>query len=70
MTSRWIETKTARTAVSPPTGSCGATGYRPAIVSKYCTGLAALEPDLPSNKWHRVLLTHFVDTRYSATGGE
>ena len=65
----WIETKTP----GPP---CPADRllwrdrYRPAIVSKYCTGLAALEPDLPSNKWHRVLLTHFVDARYSATGGE
>lgn len=31
------------------------TGHRPVTISKYCTGLAALHPELPSNKWHRVL---------------
>lgn len=30
-------------------------GYRPTTISKYCTGLAALDPGLPANKWHRVL---------------
>jgi hypothetical protein len=30
-------------------------GHRPSTVSKYCTGLAALRPTLPANKWHRVL---------------
>lgn len=34
-------------------------GIRPISVSKYCTGLAALRPELPSNKWHRTLRTHF-----------
>ena len=34
-------------------------GHRPTTVSKYCTGLAALRPDLPANKWHRVLANHF-----------
>lgn len=29
--------------------------HRPASISKYCTGLAALRGDLPANKWHRVL---------------
>jgi len=28
-------------------------------VSKYGTGLAALRPDLPANKWHRTLRRHF-----------
>ncbi|WP_040491828.1 polyphosphate polymerase domain-containing protein [Ilumatobacter nonamiensis] len=28
---------------------------RPQRISKFCTGLAALHPDLPSNRWHRVL---------------
>ncbi len=28
---------------------------RPARISKYCTGLALLTPDLPANRWHRVL---------------
>jgi hypothetical protein len=30
-------------------------GYRPVRISKYGTGLAALDPDLPANPWQRVL---------------
>ncbi|MFC8683134.1 polyphosphate polymerase domain-containing protein [Microbacterium ureisolvens] len=30
-------------------------GHRPATVSKYATGLAALHPDLPRNRWARLL---------------
>jgi VTC domain len=30
-------------------------GHRPSSVSKYATGLAALSPELPSNRWHRLL---------------
>lgn len=33
-------------------------GLRPTTISKYCTGLAALHPELPANKWHRVLQRH------------
>lgn len=33
-------------------------GVRPARVSKYCTSLAALNPDLPSNRWARTLRRH------------
>jgi hypothetical protein len=33
--------------------------HRPCSVSKYGTGLAALRPDLPSNRWHPVLRRHF-----------
>ena len=36
-----------------------AMGIRPAKISKYGTGLAALHPELPSNKWHRTLQRHF-----------
>lgn len=36
-------------------------GNRPAKISKYCTMLAALEPDLPSNRWHRTLQRHFAE---------
>lgn len=36
-----------------------AASHRPATVSKYGTGLAALRDDLPSNKWARVLRRHF-----------
>jgi hypothetical protein len=32
---------------------------RPEKISKYCTSLAALHPELPSNKWHRTLARHF-----------
>jgi len=35
-------------------------GRRPSLISKYGTGLAALRPELPSNKWHRILQTHFA----------
>lgn len=34
-------------------------GIRPTKVSKYCTGLASLQPELPSNKWHRTLQRHW-----------
>ena len=30
-------------------------GHRPISFSKYCTGMAALDPSLPANRWHRVL---------------
>ena len=36
-----------------------ARGHRPDRISKYCVGLAALNPELPSNKWHRTLVRHF-----------
>ncbi|WP_434810831.1 polyphosphate polymerase domain-containing protein [Microbacterium sp. bgisy189] len=35
-------------------------GHRPASISKYGTGMAALDPALPSNKWRRVLTRHFA----------
>ena len=31
---------------------------RPVTVSKYGTGLAALCPALPHNKWHRTIARH------------
>ncbi|MDC4232454.1 polyphosphate polymerase domain-containing protein [Actinomyces sp. B33] len=30
-------------------------GHRPARISKYATALAALDPSLPRNRWHRTL---------------
>lgn len=36
-----------------------AAGHRPTRVSKYATGLAALRPGLPANRWTRVLDRHF-----------
>lgn len=53
-----VETKTA----GPPCAVDRALwrlGYRPVTISKYCTGLAALAPELPANKWNRVLRRHF-----------
>lgn len=41
-------------------------GHRPTRISKYATGLAALQPSLPHNRWHRTLTRHFThaaDTR-------
>lgn len=35
-------------------------GIRPDGISKFATGLAALDPDLPANRWSRVLRTHFT----------
>ena len=35
-------------------------GIRPDKISKYATGLAALHPELPSNKWRRTLQRHFI----------
>ncbi|MGB3685880.1 MAG: polyphosphate polymerase domain-containing protein [Ornithinimicrobium sp.] len=32
---------------------------RPTKISKFCTGLATIRPDLPSNKWHRVIERHW-----------
>jgi hypothetical protein len=34
-------------------------GHRPVGISKYGVGLAALRPELPANKWSRVLRRHF-----------
>lgn len=41
-------------------------GHRPATVSKYATGLAALHPDLPRNRWMRLLRGPFADDHRSA----
>ena len=38
-------------------------GHRPGRISKYATGLAALRPELPANRWHRTLSTWFDDDR-------
>lgn len=33
---------------------------RPCAVSKFGTGLAALRPDLPAHRWHRVMNRHLI----------
>lgn len=35
-------------------------GHRPVTISKFATGVAALERSLPSNKWHRILSRHLL----------
>ncbi|QKJ18870.1 polyphosphate polymerase domain-containing protein [Microbacterium hominis] len=37
-------------------------GHRPATVSKYATGMAAMNPDLPRNRWARLLRGPFAPT--------
>jgi len=53
-----VETK-SRGSLSPADRRLRAQGIRPENLSKYCTGLAATNPALPSNKWHRTLHRHF-----------
>ncbi|MGO2539536.1 MAG: polyphosphate polymerase domain-containing protein [Specibacter sp.] len=36
-----------------------AMGIRAVAMSKYCVGIALLHPELPANKWDRVLREHF-----------
>jgi hypothetical protein len=38
-------------------------GVRPVAVSKFCVGMAALDPTLPANKWNRILRRHFDRTQ-------
>jgi hypothetical protein len=49
-----IETKTAGRP-SQADRVLWSLGYRPARLSKFCTCLAALRPELPRNRWTRVL---------------
>ncbi|GAA4938501.1 polyphosphate polymerase domain-containing protein [Actinoplanes utahensis] len=54
-----VETKSAR-AASGVDRLLWSLGHRPCSISKYATGLAALRPGLPSNRWRPVLNKHFV----------
>ena len=40
---------------SPTDRYLWAAGHQPSRISKYATGMAALHPELPANKWHRLL---------------
>jgi hypothetical protein len=44
-------------------------GIRPVGISKFATGLAAMRPDLPANKWSRVLRRHFAQPAAPARAG-
>lgn len=52
-----VETKTGSTP-SEVDRLLWRAGHRPVRISKYGAGMAALHPDLPRLKWHRVLDTH------------
>ncbi|HEX7132510.1 MAG TPA: polyphosphate polymerase domain-containing protein [Iamia sp.] len=52
-----VETKTAG-APSEVDRALWRMGIRPSAISKFGTGLAAVTPELPANKWHRVLGRH------------
>ncbi|MFC7531107.1 polyphosphate polymerase domain-containing protein [Actinoplanes sp. GCM10030250] len=53
-----VETKSARSA-SDVDRLLWSLHLRPSSISKYATGLAALRPELPANRWHPVLQRHF-----------
>jgi len=59
-----VETKSIR-ATSPADRLLWSLAHRPCSMSKYATGLAALRPDLPANRWCPVLKRHFTATRES-----
>ncbi|MWB99687.1 polyphosphate polymerase domain-containing protein [Agromyces seonyuensis] len=59
-----VETKSAATPGTVDR-ALWAEGLRPARVSKFATGLAALHPELPSNRWHRTLVRHFADATFA-----
>lgn len=56
-----VETNAAKVA-GPVDRALWAGGIRPTRISKYCTSLAALRPDLPSNRWSRTLRRHVTTT--------
>ena len=53
-----VETKSGA-AASPLDRWLWTHGVRPVRISKYCTALAMLHPELPGNAWHRTIRTHF-----------
>ncbi len=56
-----VETKSAG-AAGAVDRALWASGIRPARISKYCTSLAALRPDLPSNRWSRSIRRYLPTT--------
>lgn len=43
-------------------------GARPERLSKYCTALVVLCPDLPGNRWHRTVARHFSTAPVTSNG--
>ncbi|MDN4162981.1 polyphosphate polymerase domain-containing protein [Nocardioides abyssi] len=50
-----VESKTPPGAAGPLDRHMWGLGHRPRRISKYGTGLALLTPELPANRWHRVI---------------
>jgi hypothetical protein len=61
-----IETKTGAGA-SWVDRSLWRRGIRPARISKYATGLAALRPELPAPRWRQTLRRHFTPAGRTVT---
>jgi hypothetical protein len=55
-----VESKSSRHGDSAADRLLRDLGVRPVSVSKYCVGIAALHPDLPSNPWHPILRRYFT----------
>ena len=53
-----VESKTTG-AAGPVDAILWRLGHRPLSLSKYCAGLALLDPSLPANRWNRTLRRHF-----------
>lgn len=53
-----VESKTVG-AGSPVDRALRSRGSRPVSLSKYCVGMAVLDPRLPANRWNRELRDHF-----------
>ena len=53
-----LESKTVG-AESPIDRELRRLGSRPVSLSKYCVGMAVLDPELPANRWNRELRTYF-----------
>lgn len=61
-----VETKSG-SAASEVDRALWRAGIRPTTVSKYATGLAALRPDLPRNRWARLLRGPFAPAHRAPT---
>ena len=60
-----VETKNPA-RYSPTDRYLWASGHRPSRISKYATGMAVLHPELPANKWHRLLTRELGSTARAA----
>lgn len=63
-----VETKTAGRA-SAADRWLWARGRRPERISTYATGLAALDPGLPANRWHRTSARYLRPEPSTGTSG-